>query len=153
MHSPLGPHTYVTLFWNRWTKMATWRYVPYASPEHTSEHVKSQNSLQAYPQTPPAQSILRAPLYLFALGPPVLSQPWLLVLHNNGFYHCTVLYREMWSDWKLTHLTGGTDPTAITVVDDTSLLSSFASEEIWSSLRETVKLSPTPTQRESTSHD
>ena len=46
---------------------------PQEPPEHTSEHVKSQNFLGACPQTPLVQSILRGSTFfflLFALGPP-----------------------------------------------------------------------------------
>ena len=42
---------------------------PQKPPEHASEHVKPQNFLGACPQTPLAQSILWAPLFVFALGP------------------------------------------------------------------------------------
>ena len=50
--------------------MATCRYVKVQKPpEHTSEHVKSQNFLGACPQIPITQSILWAPLFVFALDP------------------------------------------------------------------------------------
>jgi len=42
---------------------------PQKPPEHTSEHVKSQNFSGASSQTPLAQSIVWAPLFVFALGP------------------------------------------------------------------------------------
>ena len=45
---------------------------PQKPPEHASEHVKPQNFLGACPQTPLAQSILWALLFVFALG---LSHP------------------------------------------------------------------------------
>ena len=42
---------------------------PKKPPEYASEHVKLKNFLGACPQTPLAQSILWAPLFVFALGP------------------------------------------------------------------------------------
>ena len=44
------------------------------APEHTSEHVKSQNFLGACHQTPLTQSILRAPTFCICPGPPQSSQ-------------------------------------------------------------------------------
>ena len=43
---------------------------PHEPPEHTSEHVKSQNFLGAFPKTPVTQSILWTLLFVFALGSP-----------------------------------------------------------------------------------
>ena len=42
---------------------------PLKPPEHTSEHVKSLNFLGVCPQTPLKQSVVWAPLFVFALGP------------------------------------------------------------------------------------
>ena len=67
----LGPRTSHFSIWNRSTKTATCRYVcavcmlemePQKPPEHTSEHVKSQNFLGVCPQPPLTQSIVCAPL-------------------------------------------------------------------------------------------
>ena len=51
---------------------------PQKPPEHASEHVKPQNFLGACPQTPLAQSMLWAPLFVFALGPshPLSGPAW-----------------------------------------------------------------------------
>ena len=43
---------------------------PHEPPEHTSEHVKSQNFLGACPWTPVTQSILQTLPFVFALGSP-----------------------------------------------------------------------------------
>ena len=44
---------------------------PKEPPEHTSEHVKSQNFLGACPPDPPHTIFFcGAPLFVFALGPP-----------------------------------------------------------------------------------
>ena len=40
------------------------------APEHTSEHVKSQNFFGACPQTPSHNPFCGPPIFLFALGPP-----------------------------------------------------------------------------------
>ena len=49
---------------------------PQKPPEHASEHVKLQNFLGACPQTPLAQSILWAPLFVFALMIMLIVRSW-----------------------------------------------------------------------------
>ena len=50
---------------------------PQEPPEHTSEHVKSQNFLGACPQILFAQFIFRGPTFCICPGPPQSSrQPW-----------------------------------------------------------------------------
>ena len=44
--------------------------MPHEPPEHNSEHVKSQNFFGSMPPDPLPQSIVWAPLFVFALGPP-----------------------------------------------------------------------------------
>ena len=91
--------------------MATCRYVctvcmhkkkTQKPPEHTLEHVKPQNFLGARPQTPLAQPILRAPLFVFALGPShPLSSPdkaksllaCLLGAEHASSYRCCMAYQ------------------------------------------------------------
>ena len=46
---------------------------PQKPPEHTSEHIKSQNFLGACPQTPLTQSILWGPFLYLPWAPPILS--------------------------------------------------------------------------------
>ena len=79
---------YVVLF--DLLKIATCRYIctvcmhdeePQEPPEHTSEHVKSQNFLGACPQTPLVQSILRGSTFFFYYlpwAPPILSAAMLV---------------------------------------------------------------------------
>ena len=43
---------------------------PQEPPEHTSDHVKSQNFLGACPQTPSHNPFCGAPIFVFAVGPP-----------------------------------------------------------------------------------
>ena len=63
-------------------------------PEHTSEHVKSQNFQGRAPRPPLTQCLLWAPLFLFALGPhnpltgPVYGPPNLL---SAGFSRMVLL--------------------------------------------------------------
>ena len=64
-------------------------------PEYTSEHVKSQNFLGAYPQTPLTQSTAWAPLFVFALGPhnplggPVWEHDYIWIASTMGSRKCS----------------------------------------------------------------
>ena len=101
--SPLARAPYV-VFFDLKPKTATCRYIcavcmhekePQEPPEHTSQHVKSQNFLGVCPQTPLTQAILWGPTFCICPGPPnPLSGPgghqlcrveWLLdnELHNR----------------------------------------------------------------------
>ena len=86
-----APYSIRHTFISKQLKTATCRYVctvhvcmhkkePQKPPEHTSECVKYQNCLGACPRTPLTQSLLWAPLFVFALG---LSNP----LGGPGQHH------------------------------------------------------------------
>ena len=50
---------------------------PQEPPEHTSEHVKSQNFMGAHPQIPSHHPYFGAALFVFAMPPPQSSwRPW-----------------------------------------------------------------------------
>ena len=60
---------------------------PGNTSELNSEHVKSQNFLGAWPQTPLAQSKLWAPLFVLALGPPnPLGDPLAMIVLSYNFW-------------------------------------------------------------------
>ena len=63
-------------------------------PGHTSEHVKTQNFLGAFPQTPLIQSIFVGPHFLYLLwAPPILSAA-LHSLHTQSYSQNAILTLE-----------------------------------------------------------